>query len=81
MKNTTISSLLLKKKTGCSVIINTSFNVRGEPIVESPKDALNCFLNTYMDYLIMGNILLSKSDMPKEKILKSEEYLQTFELD
>ncbi|MCA9370748.1 MAG: carbamoyltransferase [Candidatus Peregrinibacteria bacterium] len=70
-----------KKKTGCSVIINTSFNVRGEPIVESPKDALNCFLNTYMDYLIMGNILLSKSDMPKEKILKSEEYLQTFELD
>jgi len=70
-----------EKKTGCGVIINTSFNVRGEPIVESPKDALNCFLNTHMDYLVMGNILLEKSIMPKEKVLSSKDYLDTFELD
>ncbi len=70
-----------KEKTGCSVIINTSFNVRGEPIVESPNDALNCFLNTHMDYLVMGNILLDKTKMPKDKVLKSKEYLEKFELD
>ena len=70
-----------KKKTGCSVIINTSFNVRGEPIVESPKDALNCFLNTHMDYLVLGNILLEKSKMPEEKVLQSSDYLEKFELD
>ncbi len=70
-----------EKKTGCPVIINTSFNVRGEPIVESPKDALNCFLNTYMDYLVLGNYLLSKKDMPQERVLQSKEYLEQFELD
>lgn len=70
-----------KEKTGCSVIINTSFNVRGEPIVESPRDALNCFLNTYMDYLVLGNIVLSKADMPKDRILQSKDYLEQFELD
>ncbi len=66
---------------GCPVIINTSFNVRGEPIVESPKDALNCFLNTHMDYLVMGNILLEKTKMPKEIILQSKDYLAQFKLD
>ncbi len=70
-----------KAKTGCGVIINTSFNVRGEPIVESPKDALNCFLNTHMDYLVLGNCLLKKTDMPKDRVLKSEDYLEKFELD
>lgn len=70
-----------KDRTGCSVIINTSFNVRGEPIVESPKDALNCFLNTHMDYLVMGNILLKKEEMPQDRIVQNEEYLQKFELD
>lgn len=70
-----------KENTGCSVIINTSFNVRGEPIVESPRDALNCFLNTHMDYLVMGNILLEKNKMPEEKILQSADYLEQFELD
>lgn len=69
-----------EQKTGCAVIINTSFNVRGEPIVESPKDALNCFLHTQMDYLVMGNFLLSKSAMTGgEK--SNEEYLKKFELD
>ncbi len=68
-------------RTGCPVIINTSFNVRGEPIVESPKDALNCFLHTHMDYLVMGNFILEKSKMPTERTFKKEEYLEKFPLD
>jgi carbamoyltransferase len=63
------------------VIINTSFNVRGEPIVESPGDAVNCFLNTHMDYLVMGTILMEKSKMPENRVLHSDEYLKKFELD
>ena len=70
-----------RENTGCSVIINTSFNVRGEPIVESPKDALNCFLNTHMDYLVMGNIVMDKTAMPKDRVLQSADYLDAFELD
>ena len=65
------------------MIINTSFNVRGEPIVESPKDALNCFLHTHMDYLVLGNFLLSKSkmtDLPSGGQAQKE-YLRKFELD
>jgi len=69
------------RRTGCGVIINTSFNVRGEPIVESPKDALNCFLNTDMDYLVLGNCLLKKTDMPKERLKGREKYLKSFQLD
>ncbi|MBI5185703.1 MAG: carbamoyltransferase [Nitrospinae bacterium] len=49
--------------TGCPVIINTSFNVRGEPIVCTPKDAYLCFMRTNMDYLAIGNYLLDKKDM------------------
>ncbi|NUM72824.1 carbamoyltransferase [candidate division KSB1 bacterium] len=49
-------------KTGCPVIINTSFNVRGEPIVCSPEHAYTCFMRTNMDYLIMGNFLLDKKE-------------------
>lgn len=58
---------LLKKmdeKHGCPVIINTSFNVRGEPIVCTPEDAYRCFMRTDMDYLILGNYLLDKSHQP-----------------
>lgn len=51
-----------EEKTGCAVIINTSFNVRGEPIVCSPKDAYKCFMRTDMDYLVLGNYILSKED-------------------
>jgi carbamoyltransferase len=51
--------------TGCPVIINTSFNVRGEPIVCTPQDAYTCFMRTQMDYLIMGNYLLDKTKQPK----------------
>ncbi|MBN1398554.1 MAG: carbamoyltransferase [Bacteroidetes bacterium] len=52
------------KKTGCPVIVNTSFNVRGEPIVESPKDAYTCFMRTDMDNLVIGKYLLNKRDQP-----------------
>ena len=49
-----------KAETGCSVLINTSFNVRGEPIVCSPEDAFRCFMNTAMDYLVIGNFVLAR---------------------
>ena len=50
------------EKYGCPVIINTSFNVRGEPLVCTPEDAYLCFMRTNMDYLLMGNFLLEKKD-------------------
>jgi carbamoyltransferase len=55
-----------KKQTGCGVIINTSFNVRGEPIVCTPEDAYRCFMRTEMDYLVLGDYLLDKSRQPLE---------------
>jgi len=51
------------KKTGCPVIINTSFNVRGEPIVATPQDAFKCFIKTNMDVLVLGNFIIKKSDV------------------
>jgi carbamoyltransferase len=51
--------------TGCPVLVNTSFNVRGEPIVCSPEDAYRCFMRTEMDYLVLENFLLSKDDQPE----------------
>ena len=48
------------RQTGCPVLVNTSFNVRGEPIVCTPEDAFRCFMGTDMDYLVIGNLLLSK---------------------
>lgn len=53
-----------KQHTGCAVMINTSFNVRGEPIVNTPEDAYRCFMRTGMDYLIIGNFMFSKKDQP-----------------
>lgn len=68
-----------KKRTGCSVIINTSFNVRGEPIVCNMKDAYTCFMRTNMDYLIMGHYLLDKKD---QKPLKDDtDWQKEFKLD
>jgi carbamoyltransferase len=52
-----------EKQSGCPMLINTSFNVRGEPIVCTPQDAFRCFMKTDMDYLVMGNILLDKKKM------------------
>jgi len=68
-----------KKKTGCSVIVNTSFNVRGEPIVCTPQDAYRCFMRTEMDALVLQNYILFKEEQPK--IEKDEKWKQFFELD
>ena len=53
------------KKTGCPVLINTSFNKRGEPIICTPKDAFVCFMNTDIDILVIENFLLIKEKQPK----------------
>ncbi len=67
-----------KEKTGCPVIVNTSFNVRGEPIVNTPTDAFNCFMGTELDYLVIGDCILDKKKQdPKLK----KDYTQQFELD
>jgi carbamoyltransferase len=67
------------QKTGCPVIINTSFNVRGEPLVCTPEDAFRCFMRTEMDYLVMGTFLLAKKEQkPLERDIKWQE---VFELD
>jgi carbamoyltransferase len=65
--------------TGCPVIINTSFNVRGEPIVCSPQEAYTCFMRTEMDYLIMGSFLLDKQKQPELKC--DIDWKKEFELD
>ena len=67
-----------KKKTGCPVIINTSFNVRGEPIVNTPKDAFNCFMGTDLDTLVIGNCYLKKE---KQKNELKKNYKNKYELD
>ena len=67
-----------KKKTGCPVIVNTSFNVRGEPIVNTPTDAFNCFMGTELDYLIIGNCILDKI---KQNPNLKKDYKTEFELD
>ena len=54
-----------KEQTGYGVIVNTSFNIRGEPIVCSPEDAYRCFMRTEMDYLVMGNYLFDKVTQPR----------------
>ena len=70
-----------KEKTGCPVIINTSFNVRGEPIVCTPADAYRCFMATNMDVLVIGDFLLLKSEQPEAEEHEIDEYLAQFELD
>ena len=67
-----------KALTGCPVIVNTSFNVRGEPIVGSPEDAFRCFMGTEIDVLAVGNCYLEKSRQPES--LKFD-YRSEFELD
>ena len=67
-----------KEKTGCPVLVNTSFNVRGEPIVNTPTDAFNCFMGTELDYLIIGNCVLEK--MKQDSKFKKD-YSSQFELD
>ncbi|MEX0324417.1 MAG: carbamoyltransferase [Puniceicoccaceae bacterium] len=57
-----------EQRTGCPVLMNTSFNVRGEPIVCTPDDAYRCFVNTEMDYLAIGNFLLRRSEQPHKLV-------------
>lgn len=67
-----------ESKTGCPVIVNTSFNVRGEPIVSSPEDCFHCFMGTNLDFLAIGNCILEKKDQDPT-LAKS--YEEAFELD
>lgn len=67
------------EKTGCPVIVNTSFNVRGEPLVCSPEEAYRCFMRTEMDYLIMGSFLLSKSE--QKPFLEHKDWRKEFQVD
>ena len=67
-----------KAKTGCPVLVNTSFNVRGEPIVCTPEDAFRCFMGSEIEFLVVGNCLLRKAD--QDPALKLD-YSQAFELD
>jgi carbamoyltransferase len=70
-----------KAKTGCPVIINTSFNIRGEPIVCSPQDAYRCFLATNMDVLVLENQILYKHEQPRAMPHEIDEYKAQFVLD
>ena len=65
------------KRTGCPMLVNTSFNVRGEPIVCTASDAFKCFITTDLDYLIVDNFLLNK----KHQTVDKKNFLQTFDSD
>jgi carbamoyltransferase len=69
------------ERTGCPVLINTSFNVRGEPIVCTPQDAYHCFMGTNMDVLVLENHVLLKKDQPDAQVIDREAYLAQFALD
>lgn len=68
-------------KTGCPLVINTSFNIRGEPIVCTPQDAYRCFLSTHMDVLVLENFVLYKDRQPAMSEQDIEKYMAKFELD
>jgi len=68
-----------EEQTGCGVLVNTSFNVRGEPIVCTPEDAYRCFMRTEMDYLVVENFLLAKEDQPHWE--RDDSWKDEFELD
>jgi carbamoyltransferase len=65
-----------KELTGCPILVNTSFNIRGEPIVCSPEDAFNCFIGTNLDVLVIGNSILFKSDQASVNT-----YIDKYDLD
>ncbi len=69
----------LREKTGCSVVINTSFNVRGEPVVCTPEDAYLCFMRTDMDVLVLGHMILVKDRQPK--LQQQDDWRDRYELD
>lgn len=65
--------------TDCGVLVNTSFNVRGEPIVCTPEDAYRCFMRTEMDYLVLENFVLAKTAQPQRE--QDQKWQEEFELD
>jgi carbamoyltransferase len=67
-----------KEKTNCPIVVNTSFNVRGEPIVNTPLDAFNCFMGTGLDKLAIGNCYLDKKS---QNLSLTKDYTKEFELD
>jgi carbamoyltransferase len=67
-----------KARTGCPVIVNTSFNIRGEPIVCTPEDAFRCFMGTEIEVLVVGNCFLRKED--QDETLR-QDYRRSFDLD
>jgi carbamoyltransferase len=68
-----------EEHTGCPLVVNTSFNVRGEPIVCTPEDAYVCFMRTDMDYLVLGPYLLDKREQPE--LVEDGDWRDEFELD
>ena len=68
-----------KRLTSCGVLVNTSFNVRGEPIVCTPEDAYRCFMRTAMDYLVMGDFVLDKTQQPT--LVEQDDWRAEFKLD
>ncbi len=68
-----------QRRTGCPLLINTSFNVRGEPIVSSPEDAFRCFMRTRMDYLVLGSYLVAKEG--QKPMEEGSGWMKEFELD
>ena len=69
------------ERTGSPVLVNTSFNIRGEPIVCNPEDAYRCFMATDMDCLVLENFVLSKHDQPTMTVPDSERYRAQYALD
>jgi len=67
-----------KRLTGCPVLVNTSFNVRGEPIVCSPEDAFRCFMGTELDFLVIENVMMAKTE--QEQAL-ARRYTSVYALD
>jgi len=68
-----------ERRTGCPLLVNTSFNVRGEPIVNTPEDAYRCFMRTEMDTLILGNFIIEKDAQPEWK--EKDDWRNEFALD
>jgi carbamoyltransferase len=82
-RNPRLAELLrkFKEKTGCPVLINTSFNIRGEPIVCTPGDALRCFWGTEMDVLVLEDFVICREAQKNAPVIDREKYLQSFVLD
>ncbi|MBI5774605.1 MAG: carbamoyltransferase [Verrucomicrobia bacterium] len=70
-----------KRQTGCGVIINTSFNIRGEPIVGTPPDAYRCFMASDMDVLVLENCVLRREEQPQQSGEERKKYIDSFQLD